>query len=134
MPTNADYAKINIACKALNIDKYALLADRYGLTSSKDLNARQTVDLLRHFNTLGWRPTRKNTSPKYTDAKARKAVALWITLGKAGVVRNSSDQALQNFVKRVTGVDSLSWCDPGQLGKVIEALKDWAKRENVALE
>lgn len=134
MPTNAEYAKINIACKQLGLDKYTLLADRYGLESSKNLTMRQTADLLAHFQSLGWRPKRKKTSPKYDDARARKIVALWITLAQAGVIRNSSDQALQAFVRRVTKVDNLSWCDQAQLNTVIEALKDWAKRENVALD
>lgn len=137
MPTNAEYAKINIACKDLGIDKYALLLDRYKVESSKQLTPRQTWDLLSHFKSLGWKPKRggrKNTSPQYDDARARKIVALWITLHKAGKVRNGSDQALQKMVKRVTGVDNLTWCDGGQLNKVIEALKDWAKREQVDIE
>ncbi|BDD85956.1 hypothetical protein [Desulfofustis limnaeus] len=70
MPTNAEYAKINIACKQLGIDKYQLLSDRYGLGSSKDLNRRQVWDLLEHLRRLGWRAKRSNktpTSPVYLD-------------------------------------------------------------------
>lgn len=136
-PTNAEYAKINIACKQLGLNKYDLLADRYGLESSKNLNRQQTVDLLQHFKVLGWKPKRKKSSkasPKYEDAQMRKIVAIWITLAQAKVVRNGSDQALQKYVKRMTGKDNLKWCDGEDLHNLIESLKKWAIREGVELD
>ena len=136
-PTNAEYAKINIACKQLGLDKYNLLADRYGLESSKQLNRQQTMDLLLHFKAMGWKPTRKKNSkasPKYDDPQMRKVVAIWITLGNEGVVKNKSDQALQRYVKRMTGKDNLRWCDGMDLDRIIESLKKWAKREDVELD
>lgn len=134
MPTHAEYAKINIACKELGIDKYGLLRDRYGLESSKDLSRRQVFDLLEHLRSLGWRARRaKTSSPRYDAAQMRKVVALWITLHKAGVVRSGSDQALQKYVKRMTGADNLKWCGPRELSKLIEGLKQWAAREGLGL-
>ena len=141
MPTNAEYAKINIACKALSLDKYQLLADRYGLTTSKDLTRVQTADLLFYFGTLGWKPTRGTgkkrpgkCSPRYPDPQMRKVVACWITLAGAGVVRNSADYAMQHYVKRVTGKHNLRWCDRHDLNTLIESLKSWAAREGVELD
>lgn len=140
-PTNAEYAKINIACKQLGIDKYGLIADRYSLESTKQLTRQQTVDLLLHFKTLGWTPTRKKgsgkkskCSPVYDDPQMRKVVALWITLGKAGVVKNPANYALQNYVKRMTKKANLRWCDGKDLDRIIESLKAWGKREDVDLE
>lgn len=136
-PTKVEYAKINIACKQLGIDKYGLLADRYGIESSKQLTRQQTIDLLNHFKSLGWRPQRKKnskTSPKYPDPMMRKVVALWITLAQAGVVRDKSDQALQKFVKKQTKVENLKWCDGYQLNQLIETLKAWGQREEIDLE
>ena len=133
-PTNADYAKINIACKELNIDKHQLLGDRYGVESSKELNRAQLQDLYNHFHVLGWRVKRKasgRTSPRYSDRAQRKVVALWITLHKEGVIRNGSDLALQAYVKRMTGIANLKWCDGGHCFVLIEALKGWALREGV---
>jgi hypothetical protein len=137
MPTRADYAKINIACKELGLDKYQLIADRYGIDSSKELTAGNLADLYTHFRSLGWRVKRPKKSCKsqgYKDPQRRKVVAMWITLSRSGQVKNSSDQALQAFVKRVTGVDSLSWCTVAQCNRVIEALKQWTERKGVKVE
>ncbi len=134
MPTQADYAKINIACKELNLDKYQLIGDRYGLTSSKDLKPGQLSDLYAHFRSLGWKVKRKKktkSSPAYADPQMRKVVAMWIELGKAGVVRNSSNAALQAYIKRLVKIDNLEWCDSDQLNNIIESLKSWGKRTGV---
>lgn len=136
-PTRADYAKINIACKELHLDKYQLISDRYGHDSSKKLNGYQLRDLYKHFNSLGWKAKRKTngrTSQVYKDSQRRKVVALWITLSKDGVVKNSSDQALQRYIKRMTGKDNLNWCDAHDSYRLIESLKSWALREGVDLD
>ena len=72
-----------------------------------------------------------------TDGQSKKIQALWITLHQAGKVRDGSDKALMAFAKRMTktkdhpGKDHLKFCDKQDKWKIIEALKDWAKRENV---
>ncbi|PID59336.1 GemA protein [candidate division KSB3 bacterium] len=134
-PTRAEYAKINIACKELGIDKKDLLADMFGLESSKQLTRTQTFKLLEHLKRLGFKPKRgKKTSPSYTNGQMRKIVALWITLAQAGVVKNSSDRALQAYIKRMTKKDNLAWCDGKDLSIVIESLKRWATREDVDVD
>lgn len=137
MPTNADYAKINIACKELGLDKKQLLADRYRLSTSKDLTRAQLWDLLAHFKKLGWRVKRtagSPASPRYDDPMQRKIVAMWIELAAAGVVKNRSDRALQAYVKRMSGVANLKWCDGQECFKLIEALKKWGARHDIDFE
>ncbi len=133
MPTRDEYAKINIACVELGVDKYQLLMDRYGLTTSKDLNRGQTWDLLAHLKRLGWQPKpgKKTLSPPYDEAQQRKIVALWIALHRAGAVRSSGNQALQGYVKRMTGVARLEWCDGEQTNRVCQSLIEWCKRKQV---
>jgi phage gp16-like protein len=75
-----------------------------------------------------------STAAGYERPMARKVVALWVRLAVAGKLRNGSDAALQSFVKRQTGISWLGWCDDGQLWRLIEALKSWAKREGVEIE
>ena len=136
MPRQHDYAKIAIACKELGIDRSQLLSDRYGIDSAKKLTSGQMSDLYRHFHALGWRvkrTKRSTSSPVYVDRQQRKVVALWITLARAGVINNSSDQALQRYVKRMTGVDNLKWCSGDDRSRLIEALKQWGLREGVDL-
>lgn len=140
-PTKADYAKINIACKELGLDKHQLISDRFGIESSKELKPGQLVELMAHFRHLGWKvkrskqPTSKGTnSPYYQDGKMRKIVAMWITLHNAGATRSGTDAALQAYVKRMTGVSNLRWCDGAQCFKLIESLKQWGVRKNVEFE
>lgn len=130
-PLKTDYAKINIACKELGLDKHQLISDRYKLESSKQLNAWQLADLYTHFRKLGWKVKRvkkSTSSPEYADGAKRKVVALWITLHQAGVVKNGNDRALQAYVKRVTKRENLQWCDGADCYRIIESLKSWAKR------
>ncbi len=127
-PTRADYAKINIACKELGLDKYQLIGDRYGLESSKQLTRHQLADLYAHFRRLGWTPRRSRKKDMdmgvtYSDRQHRKVQALWITLGKKGIVRNRGDKAMNRFVKRLTGRDHLRWCGNRECQVLIQALE-----------
>ena len=133
-PTKADYAKINIACKELGLDKHQLLLDRYKVESSKQLTMWQLADLYKHFRSLGWRVKRSKESrlsPKYVDAQHRKIVGMWIHLADAGVIRNRSDKALQAYVKRVVKIDNLKWCSGSECFSLIESLKAMGKRNGV---
>lgn len=133
MPSNAEYAKINIACKALGIDKYQILGDRYGLETSKDLKPGQVRDLLHHFKTLGWKPKppRKAKSKRAmaSDPQSRKIRALWITLAKGGAVRNPAESALNKYCKRMVGVEALAFATTGMKVRLIEHLKEWQRRD-----
>jgi len=154
-------AKIHIAKKELGFDDETyrdILQTRYKKDSAAKLSRFEAEDLITHFKGQGWKvkritndelritkesPSTRNsqfvirnskTSPTYEKPMARKVVAIWINLALAGVVRYSSDAALQSYVKRMTGVDNLAWCNGRQLFSLIEALKKWAKRKGVELE
>jgi len=80
---------------------------------------------------LGWKPTRQQKLPGLSvpgDKMSKKILALWITLHRAGKVRDGSDRALMSFVKRQTGKDHLKWCSVEDKSAVIEALKNWEER------
>lgn len=157
-------AKIHIAKKELgwSDDMYRdILQARYKKDSSAKLTRFEGEDLLGHFKGLGFKVRRSGnrgdtipnqtaesghvpsipssprpfkTSATYERPMARKVVAIWVNLALSGKLRNSSDVALQSYVKRMTGVDNLAWCDEQQLWTLIEALKKWAKREGVELD
>jgi len=137
MPTQKNLAKIHIAKKDLGLTEDAyrdVLRTQTGKDSAAKLTDNQATRVLRYFESRGWKPKAQRSLPGLTlprDGQSRKIQALWITMHKAGKVRNSSDKALLAMVKRVTGVDTLEWCTDAQKSAVIEALKDWAKREGV---
>lgn len=149
-------AKIHIAKKELGFDDETyrdILQTRYKKDSAAKLNRFEAEDLIAHFKGQGFKVKRKTEgkktstisrqsssstgfkpSPTYEKPMARKVVAIWINLSLAGVVKYSSDAALQSYVKRMTNVDNLAWCNDQQLWMLIEALKKWAKRKGVELD
>ena len=139
MPNQKNLAKIHIAKKDLGLsdDAYRdVLRNVCGKDSAAKLTDNQATRVLRYFESRGWKPKAQRSLPGLTlprDGQSRKIQALWITMHKAGKVRNSSDKALLAMVKRVTGVDRLEWCTDIQKSAVIESLKQWAKREGVNL-
>lgn len=124
MPTRAEYAKINIACKELGIDKYDLLSDRYGLESSKDLTSDQVADMLDHFRKLGFKVKRPSTGqrkgyfikikPGPEARQKRYILALWKALGY-------KVPGIHKRCKTQFGVDRFEWLDD------VDALQTLAK-------
>lgn len=136
MPSRKDLAKIHIAKKELGLtdDEYRdILRAHFRKDSAAKLTPVQAGRLLNHFKKLGWKP-RQRTLPGMTlaaDPMSKKIRALWLTLADSGVIHNRSEKAMLAFVKRQTGRNRLEWCTVQDKDKVIEALKDWAKREGV---
>jgi Protein of unknown function (DUF1018) len=122
---NAILGKIHIAKKQLNIaddDYRAMIANlTEGKTSCKDCNERELGII-----GLGFKSAKPKVklSPKASDppTQADKIRAMWIDLYQSGIVRNRGDDALQHFVKRLTGVDRVEWLDHPQAVAVIAAL------------
>ncbi len=140
-PTKAQLAKIHIAKKELQLTEEMyrdILHVNFGAKSSSNLNQFQADKLLDIFKAKGWKAKssskKSGKSPRYDDAQHRKIVATWITLADAGVIRNRKDQALQKYVKRVTGVDNLKWCGVFECSALIESLKAMGKRNGVEFD
>lgn len=137
-------AKVHLGAKQLGLDDDArrdLLERITGRRSSADCSDAQLDLVLAEFKRLGWKPVAQpGRSPK-ADAAPSKAVrrpadspvalkarALWISLWQLGVVRSSTEVALEAFAKRQLGVESLQWADAGKAFRLIEALKAMATR------
>jgi len=139
MPSKKNLAKIHIAKKELGLTEEVyrdVLRGITGKNTAAKLNDNQAERVLRHFIRLGWKPKYQPELPGLTiprDPQSQKIRALWITLHKAGVVRNGSEGALLAFVRRVAMRDRLEWCSVQDKSAVIEALKDWARREGVSV-
>lgn len=134
-PSNADYAKINIACKELGIDKYEIIADRYGLTTSKELSPAQVRDLINHFQSKDWKPQKGSGKSKTKKgdfrqiptgpfSKQQKYIcSLWHALGY-------DMNKLDHRIKKQFKIDRIEWLqDHDKLHIVITDLKQrcWNK-------
>ena len=110
-------------------------------TSSKDMTDAERQKVRDHMQSLAERmgvvqPTRRRPMPaaRFAKSKAdatpkeRKVWALWHQLGRDGVVRDTSPQALNKWVERQVGVSALVFANGAQLDTLIEALKAWQQR------
>ena len=126
----------------LSDDDYrALLKGLTLKTSSKDMSPAEQQKVRDHMQSLAERmgvvqPTRRRPMPaaRFAKSKAdatpkeRKVWALWHQLGRDGVVRDTSPQALNKWVERQVGVSALVFANGAQLDTLIEALKAWQQR------
>ena len=79
-----------------------------GKTSSKDMNLPQLEAALKAMQAQGFVMTtpKRQASPRpdlpiyHTDGQSQMIRGLWIELHCMGVVRDSSERALNNYVKR----------------------------------
>ena len=128
---------------ALSDDDYrALLVSLTGHASSKALNDVQRGRVRDHLQGLAERmgvaaPSRAATGAAWRKRKEqaspqeRKVWAMWLALGRAGVVADTTERALHAWVHRTVHVDALRFCNGAQLHTLIEALKDWQRREGL---
>lgn len=130
-------AKVHIARKDLALDDTtyrALLMRVTGRESCSKMNMGQISQILDEFKRLGWKPRRPRKSGQRKmadDAQSRMVRGMWITLAQNGIVRDSSEEALAAYVKRMTGMEDLAWLNAAQVNKVINGLRSWLQREGL---
>ena len=125
-------AKVHIAKQQLRMvddDYRAVLLRVAGRVSAADLTDRELVDVLAEFERLGFTAKAKRPGPKPADHPlARKARALWISLGHLGAIDDPSESALEAFARRQLGCAKMQWADQRLGYRLIEALKGMADR------
>ena len=124
-------AKIHVAKNQLNLDddQYRDVLRRVtGKDSAAQCRYSQLVDLINEFKALGWKTPKKKAFRCAPSDGIKKIYALWGELQTAGAVQSTDKTALDAFVKKYTGIDSVQWLPPEQSQKIIEILKQWVKR------
>lgn len=125
-------AKIHVAKRELALDEDDYRQILFEETRHKSLTDCTEGELVRVIDRLkrqGFKPLPgRGKTAKAQHPMAKKARALWISLYQLGVVRNSSEAALEAFAKRQLGCDRLVWARQSDAYKLIEALKQMATR------
>jgi phage gp16-like protein len=121
-----DIKIIHVARQKVSMDEdtyRALLHDRFGVSSSKDMDLKQRRELLDYFKALGFKSTVRpaysagRTAPaKDKVAQVCKIRALLIALD------NKPDAYADGMAKQMFNIYHFEWCTPQQLGKIIAAL------------
>jgi phage gp16-like protein len=134
----------------LSEDDYrGLLQECGGVESSKDLGLQGFKSVMQTLQNMGFKVGSGKTkrggslSPKTShladgDRKPSSVlVAIWIEMGKSGIVEDASHEALQVFVAGMIkgkqtlmpGVDILDALTPGQVNACRKGLESWRDRE-----
>lgn len=129
-------AKVHVAKKQLGLsddDYRAVMLRVAGRTSAADCTDRELVQLVEEFRAKGFSaeargPAKMVASKPADHPVARKARALWISLGLLGAVADPSDAALEAFARRQLGCAKMQWADQALGYKLIEALKAIGER------
>ena len=126
---------IHIARSDLQMDEDTYRQMLQGLTgtaSTKGMDLPQLTKVLDSMKKKGFRVKpagNAKTGIALDDhPQSRKIRALWLDMATAGVIRDSSEQALALWVKRETGISALRWLSNEQASSVIEKLKKWQRR------
>lgn len=136
---------VHVGRRELSLDEEdyrALLESVTGARSAKGLKAAQLEAVVTAMKGLGFKVKGNTTgrrsppsSAKVQAPEVRKLRAIWITMAKDGVVRDGSETALGNYIKRMTassnggvGIERAEWLTAAQAVRVLEALKKWQAR------
>ncbi|CAH0445480.1 hypothetical protein LMG10661_01698 [Ralstonia syzygii subsp. syzygii] len=127
-------AKIHVAKKqlAMEDDAYrAVLESVAGKRSAKDLTVREAEAVLAHMQKCGFRPTApkaRRAAASDRDALIRKLGAQLKAAGRDWPYLERAGEGRTSMVRRICGVDSVSFCDAAMLRKLVAALAYDAKR------
>ena len=125
-------AKVHIAKVQLRMtedDYRAVLLRETGRTSAGDCDQAELHRLLSAFQRLGFDAKARPRGARPADhPAARKARAMWISLGLLGAIKDPSEKALESFARRQIGCDRLQWANQALVYKLVEALKAMAER------
>ncbi len=134
MSRRTDLAKIHIAKKQLKMDDdsyRAMLKNVVSVESTKDLDFHGRQKVLHKLKQLGFSSRKKygvksSKKPSISD----KIRAVWIEMAQQEIVWDSSETALQNYVKRMTKnkYQAPQFCDTRTAIIILESLKKWQKR------
>ena len=146
--TRALQKKIHIACRDLGLDvdaRHDIQLVACGKASMSDMNTAELQLVLDHLVDRGWKggfkPGSNGRYKAAPRADLRLTHVLWRKLGDADKLHDPSRAGLNAFVRsrfedswKSVPIDIDTLRDAGQISQLINALKDWCRREGVALD
>lgn len=133
-------ARVHQLKKRLGMDDDTYRDALYNMSHKRSAGDMTDSQLMETLNTWSRRLPEGERGPftanlrapsKLTEPFQRLIKALWINLNNLGALADGSDKALDAFVKRQAGVEALSFVRGHQAPAIIEALKDWLRREGL---
>lgn len=127
-------------------ESYRAHLQHYGQHNScKDMNLSQLIKVMDGMTALGFKakpakvgkPKSGRLSPKTPENADERSVirAIWIFMHRNGFIKDGTETALNDFVKRQTaelnngmGINEVEWLQQDQAIPVLESLKKWCRR------
>ena len=104
------------------------LQDTIGKRSLTGSTSKEQWRVVEELKVMGFQPRPIHKGKELpSDPQAKKMRSLWLTMADCGVVRDRSEQALNSYVRRITG-QTLADATTKQCIVVIETLKSWLDR------
>ncbi|KEQ19187.1 hypothetical protein GZ78_04115 [Endozoicomonas numazuensis] len=139
-------ARIHIAKHELGMDDAEYRTLLKAQTQKDSCGKMSLAELFKveHYlkTVMGWKPKRakslsgKRASPVSKGRPTDKLRALWIDMYKEGFIKDGSENALENWVKKMSvrlndghGIEKVDWLDTATCSRLIEQLKRWQYRE-----
>lgn len=130
---------IHVAKRELGLDDETYRAALQGVCqkeSCKGMTVSELEKVLAHFEAKGFKKRAKKSKKRMSPAskkpvkasEIRVIRAIWIQASKEGLIYDGSEDALDKWVLRMSGVRHVGWLDGHAAFKVLEALKKWHKR------
>lgn len=98
-----------------------------GKKSCSDMTVFQLEEVLKKMKNLGFiikkMPLGKNEIGRASEAKLKYIKGMWEVCGRV-----KTNEALNNFIKRITGVSNIRWLDNTTAQKVILALRQMMRQ------
>lgn len=120
-------AKVHIAIKELGLDDNAyrvLLAQAFGVKSSKDLRLIELERLISHFESCGWVPRPKR------GGKKSYLVALRERIQQVAQEAHFTGKRLRDLCRFACQVDDPAWCkDTEKLKRLLAILTKYEREE-----
>ncbi|MBP0483963.1 gp16 family protein [Sagittula salina] len=141
--TDRTIRTIHVACRVLGIDedtRKTMQLELVGKASLSDMSDAEHQQVLDALSARGFRPSArgKGRFRQASRGDVRLIFVLWRALGDAGVLKDPSARGLHAFVRnRFEGswgsvpIDINTMRDRAQIDAVLNALKQWLKREKI---
>lgn len=129
---------------SMDEDSYRANLAHYGSgkKSCSDMSVPELEAVLAAFVKLGFKPVKKavkgrlSPSSKQGPKDERSAIrALWIFMHRAEFIKDGSENALNDWVQRMTaeanggaGIAEVQWLQGADAAKTLNSLKRWARR------
>ncbi len=120
--TKKQIALFHVACQKTGALKEDILAGA-GVTSTKDLTQAMFDEIMRHFESLGFKQTGRFYKPKSGNQRL---------LGKIDAIKKDldlKDAYIDAMAKQMFGIDFYRWLNGRQLHSLVAALTYHQKRQ-----